>query len=148
MWSEWQAPLKWRPNQVRAEVCPEKSKRAAAHAIAARPPQGRHCEPPLHPFGCVKGVRRRGNLLFHKVRLPRCPFVPPPHVCASQKGRPGGEIPKGASQRACRMTDLVIRVTDLGKRYRIGQADVGHPALGGSPPAPVRPPTPSGPCAT
>ncbi len=38
-------------------------------ALAGTAREGRHCELPLHPFGCAKGVRRRGNLIFCKVRL-------------------------------------------------------------------------------
>jgi len=39
-------------------------------ALPGIAPEGRHCELPLHPFGCAKGVRQRGNLIFRKVRLP------------------------------------------------------------------------------
>jgi hypothetical protein len=44
-------------------------------ALAGTAREGRHCELPLHPFGCAKGVRRRGNLIFCKVRLPRRPSL-------------------------------------------------------------------------
>src|SRR3990170_1958888 len=45
------------------------------------------------------------------------------------EGRGVGVRQRAGHRGMCRMTDLVIRVTDLGKRYRIGQATAGYRTL-------------------